>query len=388
MTPSHFDIGIIGAGPAGSSAATLLAARGYSVCLVDKCTFPRHKLCGDFLNPINWPLLERLGIADELFTLEHQKVTSFRISAVTGEAAAFPFPVQQGQPAFGLGVSRYDLDYLLLKRAIQAGVTIFLGNKARAIKQDGDHWSIELIDSSGERTVRPTFLIGADGRNSQVAQLLGLAKAHQRGRRFVGFQLHLQGVGGLDGEVQIHLFTGGYAGLVGIGGGLANLCLSLETLKVKNPFPLEDVIKECLIQNPCLEEALNGCRRVGAIHSVYPVHASQRRSFGPGFVLVGDAAYAPEPVTGEGIYFALKSGALAADVIHQAFVKGDRSANQTARYQAAWQRSLSWRQKTNTVIRALVNHPSLLRPLIRISTKSLLPIRPLIHSVLRNNAPS
>ncbi len=388
MTAHRFDIGIIGAGPAGSSAATLLAARGYSVCLVDKCTFPRHKLCGDFLNPINWPLLERLGVADELFALGHQRVATFRISADSGGSAMFPFPVQQGQPSFGLGVSRYHLDYLLLKRAIQAGVTIFQGNKVKALKQAEDHWSVELIDSSGQRTLRPTFLIGADGRHSRVAQLLGLAKAHQRGRRYAGFQLHLQGVKQLDGEVQIHLFPGGYGGLVEIGGGMANLCLTLETLKLKNPLPVEEVINECLIHNPRLKEALKGSHRVGGIRSVYPVHASRRRSFGQGFVLVGDAAYAPEPITGEGIYFALKSGAIAAQVIHQGFVKGDRSANQAARYEAAWQRSLSWRRKTNTVIRTLVTHPALLRPLIRISSKCPFPTRPLIHSVLRNNAQS
>src|SRR3989338_2178521 len=76
----RFDVAIVGAGPAGSSAAISLARKGYSVILLERAIFPREKLCGDFLNPANWPLLERLGVFDEILSLEHEKVTAFRIS--------------------------------------------------------------------------------------------------------------------------------------------------------------------------------------------------------------------------------------------------------------------------------------------------------------------
>ncbi|MFB3062075.1 MAG: FAD-dependent oxidoreductase, partial [Candidatus Binatia bacterium] len=74
MKTNCFDIGIVGAGPAGSSAAISLTRKGYSVVLVDKSTFPRSKLCGDFLNPINWPLFDQLGVAEELLSLQHEKI--------------------------------------------------------------------------------------------------------------------------------------------------------------------------------------------------------------------------------------------------------------------------------------------------------------------------
>ena len=70
----RFDVAIVGAGPAGSSAAISLARKGYSVILLERAIFPREKLCGDFLNPANWPLLERLGVVDEILSLEHEKV--------------------------------------------------------------------------------------------------------------------------------------------------------------------------------------------------------------------------------------------------------------------------------------------------------------------------
>src|SRR5262249_7479239 len=73
----HFDVAIMGAGPAGSSAAIALAREGYSVAVLDKEQFPREKLCGDFLNPISWPLLRELEVEREILASSHEKVTTF-----------------------------------------------------------------------------------------------------------------------------------------------------------------------------------------------------------------------------------------------------------------------------------------------------------------------
>ena len=76
------DVVIIGAGPAGSAAAIALARMGYAVALLDREQFPREKLCGDFINPSNWPILRALGVEREILTAAHQRVTGFRITSV------------------------------------------------------------------------------------------------------------------------------------------------------------------------------------------------------------------------------------------------------------------------------------------------------------------
>ena len=323
MKTNRFDIGIIGAGPAGSSAAISLARKGYSVVLVDKSIFPRSKLCGDFLNPISWPLFERLGVAEELLSLEHEEITGFRISCFTGEEASFPFPHDRGQSLYGLGLNRLYLDHLLLKRAEREGTTVLEGKRVRDLRNEGGQWTITLADPWGDETLHSAFLIGADGRNSLVAERLGLAGPRKKTGSFLGFQLHLRGVQGMNGQVQIHLFPGGYAGLAGVGGGITNLCFALEKQRAKDDSSIESILENCLYQNPHLKDALKESQRASETQSTYPVHTPRRRSSGDGFVLLGDAAYAPEPVTGEGVYFALKSANLASEVIHQAFVKGD-----------------------------------------------------------------
>src|SRR3989338_6148704 len=121
---ARFDVAVVGAGPAGSSAAISLARKGYSVVLLERAVFPREKLCGDFLNPANWPLLEQLGLVDEILSLEHEKVTAFRISTFSGAEAAVSFPFRNGQTLFGLGLRRSFLDDILLRSAQREGVQV------------------------------------------------------------------------------------------------------------------------------------------------------------------------------------------------------------------------------------------------------------------------
>lgn len=377
----RFDVAVIGAGPAGSSAAISLAQKGYSVILIDKRLFPREKLCGDFLNPINWPLFEQLGVANEILLLEHEEIGTFRISSFTGEEATIRFPSQYGKRCFGLGLRRYYLDDLLLRRAEKGGAVVQQNVRIQTLEAEKGGWSLTLGNHPTERRIHSTVLIGADGRNSWVAHRLGLAKAGQNPSQFLAFQLHLRGVRGVKGEVQIHLFPGGYAGLVGLGGGMVNLCFSSEKKKARDALSIEALLENHLFCNPHLRASLDQATLVGDVRSAYPVYFSPRRFYGDGILLVGDAARVTEPVTGEGVYFALKSGELAAEAIDQAFIKGDVSSRQLFSYQLACKKAFSLRQGVNGLIRMLIYHPSLLSPLIRLSARTTLPIDPLVRFV-------
>ncbi len=387
MTARQFDIAIVGAGPAGSSSAISLARKGYSVVLLDKSLFPREKLCGDFLSPISWPLLEWLGVADKILLTKHEEVRAFRITDFSGGEAAFPLASHDGQHPPGLGLRRFYLDDLLVKQAEREGVSLRLGWKVGAIRRERGRWAITMAGPSKDQRFHATFLIGADGRNSFVARFLGMARAKERTGKFVGFQLHLQNVKGIHGEVQIHLFPGGYAGLVRVGESLVNMCFSLDKECARSATSVESLLEERLCRNPNLMVALENAEVVGKVRSTYPVYFSPRRCHGDGFLLAGDAARVTEPVTGEGVYFALKSGELAADAIHQAFSRGDFSARQLCSYQLACKKVFSSRQRVNKMIRALIYRPSLLTPLIRLSSMISVPIAPLVNFVCQTEAP-
>lgn len=376
----RYDVIVIGAGPAGSSTAIALARKGYSVALLDKERFPREKLCGDFLNPINWPLLRELNVEEAVLARPHERIAMFGFSSLSGEATEVPFPAGNGDAVFGLGLRRFDLDYVLLEKAKNLGVTVLDGWKPKELERQPDGWMLKTdpCDVFGELGAR--MLIGADGRNSWVAHKLRMTDGAGMKGRSVGFQFRLKCVKRAAGKVEIHLFPGGYAGVVGLGGDNVTLGLAIEKHRLPQGSPRLALLNSILPQNPWLKELL---RRgpVSEIRSTYPVYFPPRRSYGERVLLVGDAARVNEPVTGEGIYFALKGGQFAARTIDQAFRKGDFSAERLSSYERECRSAFRIRRGINALIRWLIYRPALLSSLVRVADKRTRLLDSIVHSI-------
>jgi flavin-dependent dehydrogenase len=279
----------------------------------------------------------------------------------------------------GLGLRRESLDHILLRKAEREGVTIFQGVRPREIAFDRGRWTIRWGGEDGRLSA--AVLVGADGRNSWTAERLGVDTERASGR--VAFQLQMIGVGGIEREVQVHIFPGGYAGLIGLGNAAANLCFSVERTCLRSSGTIEELMARSLFRNRRLKEALETAERTGAAHSAYPVFFSPRKSSGEGFVLVGDAARVTEPVTGEGVYFALKGGELAAEAIDQAFARGDFSSRALSAYGRACREAFGVRSAVNRAVRSVVYRPGIVRPAITLSSKMSWPIAPLVRWLCR-----
>ena len=373
-----FDVAIVGAGPAGSAAAISLARRGYNVGLIDKQTFPREKLCGDFVNPSNWPIFGELGVDERILAEPHCRVTGFRITAPSGELAETSFSQLNQSRSYGLGLARARLDYVLLQRAGEAGATIQTGCRVQRISKKARGW---LLDTSAGENWSAKILVGADGRNSWVAQQLGMTRRAAMQGRSVGFQMRVKCAGIASGRIEIHLFPGGYAGLVNIGDGTLTLGLAID----KRILPREGIKKflltERLAQNPFLKTMLHGCQSIDELRSAYPVYFAKRSSFGEAVLLVGDAARVTEPVSGEGIYFAMTSAMIAAETLDQALRKDDLSAEYLSRYERLCDRALRSRTRLNSLLRFAIYRPALIRPLIRWSARNNRLLGTLVNAV-------
>lgn len=375
-----FDVAIVGAGPAGSSTAIFLARRGYSVALIDKQQFPREKLCGDFVNPATWPTLRELGVEEEILSCNHETVTKFRMTSFSGEEAEVPLVTGDGVTTSGLSVRRFDLDYVLLQKAKSQGVTVYEGFRIKRLRRERAGWRLEADNSQFVEGLSARLLIGADGRNSWVAHRLGLGRAPMHGRS-VGFQVRLKCSNQANGKVQIHLFPGGYAGLVGLGDNAATLGFAVEKDRLRHHQPFEQLLDSCLSVNPHLKEILRRGEIAGEARSTYPVYFSPRRSYTDRALLVGDAARVNEPVTGEGIYFAMKSGQLAAKTVDQAFRKSDFSARHLRLYEQECRSAFAVRRGMNALIRWLIYRPILLSPLLRVSAKKTRFLDAIVHTI-------
>jgi geranylgeranyl reductase family protein len=359
-----FDVVIIGAGPAGSATAITLAKKGYEVALLDKRLFPRDKLCGDFVNPINWPTFENLGVTERLLAQPHADVNGFRITTVSGAEAETSFEFAPHEQTTGLGLRRALLDQVLVDRAAALGVEIQLGRRVQGLTRTLQGWRI-LIGT--EEILQAKLLVGADGRNSWVARQLGMNGRTATQGRSVGFQTRLRCPGTAGEKIEIHLFPGGYAGLVGLGDGTATLGLAIDKSKLSNEPPGDFLFNDCLPQNPHLRAILRRSERIAELRSAYPVYFPARRCYAHAAVLVGDAARVSEPITGEGVHFAVESGLLAAETLDEALRSRNVSADCLRGYEQACAHAFRGRFILNSFLRFAIYRSALITPLIRFS---------------------
>lgn len=360
-----FDAVIVGAGPSGSATAIGLARRGYDVVLIDKQNFPREKLCGDFINPINWGIFADLGVTDRVLAAPHGEVTGFRITTCSGREAEARFRLRELEPSIGLGLRRAVLDQLLVERAAELGAVTHLGCRIEKLSRIAHGWDVKIKGESWQTKI----LIGADGRNSWVAQQLGLNRSVAIQGRSVGFQSRLRCAGMDRRQIQIHLFPGGYAGVVGLGDGTITLGMAIDKRRLGRERGA-DFVFNALAQNTHLQKIIERSSGAAQLSSIYPVYFPKRRSVTDHALLVGDAARVSEPVTGEGIYFAMHSGILAAETIDLALRQKNLSANALAGYERACRRAFRSRLALNSVLRFAVYRPALVDPFIRLSAKN------------------
>src|SRR5213080_1859548 len=298
-----FDVAIVGGGPAGSSCAAFCALAGLRTLVLEREKFPREKVCGDCLNPSCWPVLERLSLAQRVRDLPHSKLDSVEFIAIGGRNVIVDLP--SGDDC-ELSVKRSLFDALLLKRAQELGAHVREETTVRALTHNGN-WKIE---TAGGENFSARILVGADGRNSTVAHLCNLLPRPARER--VALQAHIPLPRDFGNRIVLQFLREGYSGQASVNETQLNLCL------VGTPPTISKLRRwaESQFQLP----ADQGWR------TITPLTRSPIPSAHENLFFVGDAARVVEPFTGEGNYYALRSGELAANAISKILRGEDRQS--------------------------------------------------------------
>lgn len=288
--PARYDVLVVGAGPAGSVCAAHLARHGRRVLLLDRARFPRDKVCGDCLNPSVWPVIDRLELGPRLLALPHVVVREVVYRGMGGVAVRVPLPAT---PRGEIVVKRRDFDALLVARARELGAEFRDGVAVTKLREGG-----EVVTDDG--AFFASVLVAADGRNSTIGRLAGLLPPSPRER--VAVQCHAPRPDDHGEAVGMMFYAGGYGGTAAVG---------------------SDEINVCFVASP--DEA--GAVRYRASRFFHLPETTHWRTIAPlarppartvardALYLVGDAARVVEPFTGEGIYYAMRSGELAAEAI-------------------------------------------------------------------------
>jgi flavin-dependent dehydrogenase len=367
---SDYDAIVIGAGPAGSSVSTLLAARGLRVLLLEKSHFPREKLCGEFISPECLAVLTRLGVRARLLAARPQRIAKMVLFAPSGRGIEVPLHWLTGERAPALGLSRRRMDAILLDRAREAGAEVREGfHVSPRLEREGNRSWIEgktddqaierfaarlVIDASGSRR-----LFAAPAERKQKASFL-LPRS-----RLFACKVHLRGVEGLGEVGELFFYRDGYGGMNDVEDGRTNLCFitTAETLRAAKG-DRQALLDLTLLTNPAARRRLRRAAVDGEWLGTGPIIYGRQAS-APGVLAIGDAGAFIDPFTGSGMLLAMTSAALAAAVIGQAFAAGEDDPLLIARhYQQFYRAEYGWRFRACALLRRLAFKPLARRLLV------------------------
>jgi flavin-dependent dehydrogenase len=301
----------------------VLARGGARVLLLDRARFPRDKLCGDTMNPGTVAILRRLGLTggfeDGALPVDGMIVTGERGVRVR---AAY------GGGARGLALLRRTLDAALLRGAIDAGARVEEGVLVRGPLLDNETPGARVrgvvIAGRDGRDIRvpAPLVIAADGRRSRLALPLGLARHPRRPRRWA-IGAYFENVAGLTSFGEMHVRRGRYLGIAPVPGPSVNVCLvapgqalrpGRSTRPSAAPDDLSRLLQQAIDGDPELRERFAGARMTSAPVVLGPLAIDAVAAGAPGILLAGDAAGFIDPMTGDGLRFAVRGGELAAQV--------------------------------------------------------------------------
>ncbi len=328
-----YDALIAGAGPAGATCAAFCAQAGLRVLVLEREEFPREKVCGDCLNPLCWPVLDRMGAAETVMTLAHSKLRYVEIATMSRTILRYPLPERE----YGeIAVKRSLFDTALANRAAQLGAEIRHGAAITGLERTKGAWRVR----AGREVFTARRIVAADGRNSTLARLLGILPP--AGRERVALQAHFPAPVGYGEKALLRFLPEGYCGVASIGEGMINLCLVGEPRAI--PALQRRAAELGLSPKP---ESKTGWRTIAPLARA-PLPPAGMKGL-EGVLLAGDAARVVEPFTGEGIYYALASGELAA-----AHLAGRSTA---AEFVAAHRQLYAGRLWINRLAKLAVLHP-------------------------------
>jgi flavin-dependent dehydrogenase len=342
------------------------------VLLAEQKSFPRPKLCGEFISPECAQHFDRLGVKDQMFAAGPATLAETVFYSRNGSKVSVPSS-WFGSDGVALGLSRAEMDERLLRRAGAAGATVLEdAHVTDLVFEEGRVQGVAIKAGSRRETYRAAITIDATGRTRALARRLPAVKENTKQKRppMIAFKAHLENTLVAPGACEIYFYRRGYGGLSSIENGLSNLCFIASAHDVRSCASDADrVMREVVSQNRRARFTLAGARAQTPWLAV-SLEGFGRQEVAPaeGLLTVGDAASFIDPFTGSGMLMALESGELASSAIGN-YLNADReSPNLNAlrvNYTAAYQRVFDSRLKVCSLLRKAAFVPGLAELAIR-----------------------
>ncbi len=349
---SQTDVIIIGGGLAGLSSAIHLSKHDLSVLVIEKNSYPKHKVCGEYISNEVLPYLEYLGI--DVFKLGAKKINKFELSTAKNKL------IKSDLPLGGFGISRYCLDNALVEKAQNRNVKI-LQDSVVDIQFSNDEFSVETKNNS---IYKSKIVIGAYGKRSNIDIKLD-RKFIKKKSPYLAVKTHVKGNFPND-LVALHNFEGGYCGVSKVEDDNINLCYITNFEAFKKYRDIDEFQQKVIFGNKALKTIFKNSKPVFEEPlTISQISFETKNPIENHIIMCGDTAGMIHPLCGNGMSMAIRSSQMASKLIID-YLQGKIVSRQNLekQYQQAWNKEFKNRLRVGHFVAALFSKDKLSEILI------------------------
>lgn len=338
METTNFDVIIIGGGLAGLTCAIHLAKNDFNVLLIEKNSYPKHKVCGEYISNEVLPYLDYLGFNP--FKYGAKKISEFELTTHNNKKISAKLPLG------GFGMSRYEMDFQLYKLALRVGVEV-IHDSVIDVKFNQEEFQVK---TKSNKNFNSKITVGAFGKRSNLDVKLK-RKFVTKKSPYLGVKMHVSGEFPED-KVALHNFKGGYCGLSKVENDHINLCYITDFKAFKKHKNIESFQHDVLFKNKALKSVFKTSKpEFDKPLTISQISFETKNPVENHMIMCGDTAGMIHPLCGNGMGMAIRSSQLASELIIN-YLEGKIKTRKEleTKYAKRWKKAFSSRLRIGHII--------------------------------------